>query len=52
MPQMAPLSWLILFVFFLMILMLFNMMNYFCSLPLLNKSEQSKIKTKNLNWMW
>nr|YP_010225754.1 ATP synthase F0 subunit 8 [Propsilocerus akamusi]UDD74631.1 ATP synthase F0 subunit 8 [Propsilocerus akamusi] len=55
MPQMAPISWLILFVFFVFIMILFNILNYYCffiknnSQPLEKKALNNKI---NLNWKW
>nr|WRO45131.1 ATP synthase F0 subunit 8 [Habronychus sp.] len=53
MPQMAPLSWLNLFIFFIMIFLMFNSLNYFYY----NKSFTSKEKTiktlKNkMSWKW
>nr|AVN67828.1 ATP synthase F0 subunit 8 [Ischnoptera sp. B084] len=52
MPQMMPMSWLILFLLFSSLLMLFNFMNYY---SLVLKSPQllkKKIKTKKLVWKW
>nr|UZG66084.1 ATP synthase F0 subunit 8 [Abscondita terminalis] len=51
MPQMAPLSWLKLFIFFIFIFMKFNMMNYFC---LMYKSKNKKIMMsfKNISFKW
>nr|AXS66233.1 ATP synthase F0 subunit 8 [Cucujoidea sp. 2 KM-2017] len=51
MPQMAPLSWLILFVYFLMIFIIYNVMNYYMfyysvKLNLMNK------KMNSINWKW
>nr|APT41433.1 ATP synthase F0 subunit 8 [Brumptomyia travassosi] len=53
MPQMAPLMWLSLFMFFLSIYLLFNIMNYFSFIY----SSKSVVETKNLikppfNWKW
>nr|YP_004935221.1 ATP synthase F0 subunit 8 [Protoplasa fitchii]AET13046.1 ATP synthase F0 subunit 8 [Protoplasa fitchii] len=54
MPQMAPISWLSLFLIFSMTFMLFNIMNYFSFLP--KSPNQSLSMTKNkinsLNWKW
>nr|YP_010709541.1 ATP synthase F0 subunit 8 [Rhagonycha nigroimpressa]WCS40137.1 ATP synthase F0 subunit 8 [Rhagonycha nigroimpressa]WRO44848.1 ATP synthase F0 subunit 8 [Rhagonycha nigroimpressa] len=53
MPQMAPLSWLNLFIYFIMVFMFFNSLNYF----FYNKSSISQEK-KNLkkmissSWKW
>nr|QLY90230.1 ATP synthase F0 subunit 8 [Dicranomyia modesta] len=54
MPQMAPLSWLTLFIIFSITLIIFNTLNYFSYTP--NKSSNSS-KSKNvsshlLNWKW
>nr|WHM51527.1 ATP synthase F0 subunit 8 [Zootermopsis nevadensis]WHM51540.1 ATP synthase F0 subunit 8 [Zootermopsis nevadensis]WNR50548.1 ATP synthase F0 subunit 8 [Zootermopsis nevadensis] len=52
MPQMMPLSWLILFISFSTIFVMFNTMNYF-SFTQTNKKMQKKIKlTKKTNWKW
>nr|AXS66454.1 ATP synthase F0 subunit 8 [Cerambycidae sp. 5 KM-2017] len=51
MPQMAPLNWLILFIFFLSIFLLFNIINYFN----INMTPEKKyiLKSKTLtNWKW
>nr|QWB85706.1 ATP synthase F0 subunit 8 [Chlorophorus diadema diadema] len=51
MPQMAPLNWLMLFWFFTVIFILFNMMNYY-SLnydPKEVKTAKTKLK---FNWKW
>nr|AYQ19109.1 ATP synthase F0 subunit 8 [Lamiinae sp. 4 ACP-2013] len=51
MPQMAPLSWLTLLFFFIMIFFLFNIMNFF----MFNYKpiEQKKSKSQTLfNWKW
>nr|WRO44990.1 ATP synthase F0 subunit 8 [Asiopodabrus sp. 'cheni'] len=53
MPQMAPLSWLNLFIFFITVFLIFNSLNYFY----FNKSFNSKSKSINknnikTNWKW
>nr|YP_009409206.1 ATP synthase F0 subunit 8 [Archichauliodes deceptor]AOX48539.1 ATP synthase F0 subunit 8 [Archichauliodes deceptor] len=52
MPQMSPLNWLILFLFFSMIFIIFNILNYF----ILNYSNPSMTEKsfsfKPLNWKW
>nr|AXS65943.1 ATP synthase F0 subunit 8 [Scarabaeoidea sp. KM-2017] len=51
MPQMAPLNWLILFFFFTMIYLIFNMLNYF--IFQYNIKSSLKIKKQNkINWKW
>nr|QLY89707.1 ATP synthase F0 subunit 8 [Sialis fuliginosa] len=53
MPQMAPLYWLMLFMFFLLTFILFNILNYFNFLPLYpNKSLYSSKKMNSLIWKW
>nr|APT41550.1 ATP synthase F0 subunit 8 [Sciopemyia fluviatilis] len=53
MPQMAPLMWLSLFFFFLLMYLLFNIMNYFSFIKT-NKSEEGKteINQSSLIWKW
>nr|UOU84996.1 ATP synthase F0 subunit 8 [Chrysopilus cristatus] len=54
MPQMAPISWLILFIIFSFTFILFNMMNYFSYMPSSPKTEElsKEISSKSLNWKW
>nr|AWN56315.1 ATP synthase F0 subunit 8 [Nephaspis sp. DPP-2018] len=51
MPQMMPLNWLSLTIFFLMIFLLVNMMNYynFFNKPMFLSSNKI---LKNYNWKW
>nr|YP_010422510.1 ATP synthase F0 subunit 8 [Penthe kochi]USG58925.1 ATP synthase F0 subunit 8 [Penthe kochi] len=51
MPQMMPLNWLMLMIYFLTLFMIFNIMNYY---SLIYKSKNFSIKTKNIktNWKW
>nr|AXS64965.1 ATP synthase F0 subunit 8 [Coleoptera sp. 6 KM-2017] len=51
MPQMAPLNWLTLMFYFIMIFMLFNSMNYF-SFMYNSKTFKKDKKKINLNWKW
>nr|YP_010988578.1 ATP synthase F0 subunit 8 [Pteroptyx asymmetria]WOR80722.1 ATP synthase F0 subunit 8 [Pteroptyx asymmetria] len=51
MPQMAPLSWLNLFIFFILIFMLFNVMNYF-SLIYKNNNIKKENKKSIITWKW
>nr|YP_010261323.1 ATP synthase F0 subunit 8 [Gomphus vulgatissimus]UIB40230.1 ATP synthase F0 subunit 8 [Gomphus vulgatissimus] len=53
MPQMAPMSWLLLFLFFTIMLILFNTINYYLFIPKIEPSktlESSKIL--NMTWKW
>nr|WVH44970.1 ATP synthase F0 subunit 8 [Tipula cinereocincta mesacantha] len=53
MPQMAPISWLLLFIIFSMTLIIFNTLNYFFYLPLTPKFSQLNNKPFTpLNWKW
>nr|YP_010326976.1 ATP synthase F0 subunit 8 [Eucarta virgo]UNP54225.1 ATP synthase F0 subunit 8 [Eucarta virgo] len=53
MPQMMPINWLISFFFFLMIYLIFNIMNYYIfNKKINNKNNKLNIKFKNLNWKW
>nr|YP_009919081.1 ATP synthase F0 subunit 8 [Simulium noelleri]QMP96674.1 ATP synthase F0 subunit 8 [Simulium noelleri] len=56
MPQMAPISWLSLFILFTIIFMLFNIMNYFCVTFTPSSSKSSEAPTQltppSLNWKW
>nr|YP_009940454.1 ATP synthase F0 subunit 8 [Luciola unmunsana]YP_010538697.1 ATP synthase F0 subunit 8 [Luciola parvula]QNZ92070.1 ATP synthase F0 subunit 8 [Luciola unmunsana]UYE92308.1 ATP synthase F0 subunit 8 [Luciola parvula] len=51
MPQMAPLNWLNLFIFFLMVYMLFNTMNYFSFIYKEKELKQNK-NIKLFTWKW
>nr|ALO77386.1 ATP synthase F0 subunit 8 [Agrilus sp. AGR01] len=52
MPQMAPMSWLILFFIFSVTFIFFIVLNYFLMIyhPKLEKSK--KIKQQLINWKW
>nr|UJI65703.1 ATP synthase F0 subunit 8 [Glossina austeni] len=53
MPQMAPISWLSLFIIFSMSFMIFNMMNYYSFSPTMPKSKFLKNKNfLSMNWKW
>nr|UFZ12868.1 ATP synthase F0 subunit 8 [Corydalus sp. 1 YLJ-2021a] len=52
MPQMAPINWLLLFFLFSMILILFNIMNYFIITPSSPELTLKNFKKNNLNWKW
>nr|YP_010159296.1 ATP synthase F0 subunit 8 [Perlesta teaysia]QRG31753.1 ATP synthase F0 subunit 8 [Perlesta teaysia] len=52
MPQMAPISWLTLFIAFSLILLLFNFMNYFSFLPQAPFHQKIAISNSPLNWKW
>nr|WRO44705.1 ATP synthase F0 subunit 8 [Cantharis jindrai] len=53
MPQMAPLSWLNLFIYFIIIFMIYNSLNYFYFNTPSNPKNSVKMNTKNINnWKW
>nr|YP_010894810.1 ATP synthase F0 subunit 8 [Amiota dentata]WJW73323.1 ATP synthase F0 subunit 8 [Amiota dentata] len=53
MPQMAPISWLILFIIFSFSFILFSILNYYSYLPFSPKSINLKtIKLNSMNWKW
>nr|ALO71241.1 ATP synthase F0 subunit 8 [Tychobythinus sp. 1 EF-2015] len=51
MPQMSPLSWIILFFYFTLIFMAYNFINYYL---FIYKSKLVKMKIKNnyFSWKW
>nr|UCU57946.1 ATP synthase F0 subunit 8 [Dicronocephalus adamsi] len=51
MPQMAPLSWLILFIMFCLTFILFNILNYYCFIYKV-KSTSSKKTINKISWKW
>nr|ASY97992.1 ATP synthase F0 subunit 8 [Theopropus rubrobrunneus] len=52
MPQMMPLNWLMLFSFFSIVLILFNVMNYYTPLNKKSSLPQMKTKIKIMSWKW
>nr|YP_010287575.1 ATP synthase F0 subunit 8 [Acrobasis inouei]UKT61906.1 ATP synthase F0 subunit 8 [Acrobasis inouei] len=53
MPQMMPINWLMSFFFFIMIFILFNMMNYYIfNAKMKNSLMNNKISYKNFFWKW
>nr|UBN09019.1 ATP synthase F0 subunit 8 [Panesthia tryoni tryoni] len=51
MPQMMPLSWIILYIFFIIILFTFSFINYYSFIPLPLLKEKS-MSSKIMNWKW
>nr|AXS65913.1 ATP synthase F0 subunit 8 [Tenebrionoidea sp. 20 KM-2017] len=51
MPQMAPLNWLTLMIFFIAALLVFNSLNYFSFTYKPSSSLKSK-KEHTINWKW
>nr|ANJ70376.1 ATP synthase F0 subunit 8 [Contacyphon variabilis] len=53
MPQMAPMSWLYLFITFTMIFIMFNYLNYFVFMKNNTTNKKNmKMSLKSLNWKW
>nr|QDA21688.1 ATP synthase F0 subunit 8 [Orthetrum sabina] len=53
MPQMAPMSWILLFLFFSAMLLTINIMNYYILMPSMksfNKVENLNVKSNNWKW--
>nr|YP_010946482.1 ATP synthase F0 subunit 8 [Cyrtonotula maculosa]WGO57200.1 ATP synthase F0 subunit 8 [Cyrtonotula maculosa] len=51
MPQMMPLSWLTLYMFFISTLLIFSLINYYSFIPSSFSSKKSLL-SKTLNWKW
>nr|UDF83733.1 ATP synthase F0 subunit 8 [Mythicomyia sp.] len=52
MPQMAPISWLTLFIFFSLNFIVINTLNFFSTTPEPSSSDQKSILHPHLNWKW
>nr|ALO71137.1 ATP synthase F0 subunit 8 [Pselaphinae sp. 11 EF-2015] len=53
MPQMSPLNWMILFMFFSSIFFLFNLLNFYMNLPIPYQNNIFKSNFMNkYNWKW
>nr|YP_010166728.1 ATP synthase F0 subunit 8 [Oreodytes scitulus]QRV62832.1 ATP synthase F0 subunit 8 [Oreodytes scitulus] len=52
MPQMAPMNWLLLYIFFSVIFIMFNFMNYYSFLIYKKINFFKKSSKKNLYWKW
>nr|YP_010464304.1 ATP synthase F0 subunit 8 [Strongylium nakanei]UUL71681.1 ATP synthase F0 subunit 8 [Strongylium nakanei] len=51
MPQMAPLNWLSLMIMFVLVLIMFNMLNFF-SFNYQVKQKTLEIEKTQINWKW
>nr|YP_010946326.1 ATP synthase F0 subunit 8 [Anisolampra panfilovi]WGO57044.1 ATP synthase F0 subunit 8 [Anisolampra panfilovi] len=51
MPQMMPLSWLTLYLFFIIMLLIFSIINYYSFIPKPSFSKKM-LSPKTLNWKW
>nr|YP_010287549.1 ATP synthase F0 subunit 8 [Dioryctria rubella]UKT61880.1 ATP synthase F0 subunit 8 [Dioryctria rubella] len=53
MPQMMPINWLFSFFLFVLIFMLFNMMNYYIfNIKIKTSLNNNKTSLKNFFWKW
>nr|URX53710.1 ATP synthase F0 subunit 8 [Kalotermitidae sp. 2 AB-2022a] len=52
MPQMMPLSWLMLFIMFSTTLTLFAAMNYYTNIQKTSTNPKKSTTTKKMNWKW
>nr|AYQ18996.1 ATP synthase F0 subunit 8 [Ptilodactylidae sp. 3 ACP-2013] len=53
MPQMAPMSWVILFILFSLTFILFNLVNYYLfNYKSINSTNTKKYPKSNFNWKW
>nr|AVN68087.1 ATP synthase F0 subunit 8 [Blattella lituricollis]WGO58214.1 ATP synthase F0 subunit 8 [Blattella foliolata] len=52
MPQMMPLSWLTLYLFFSSMLLIFAFMNYYSYIPQPSSTFKKNINIKIMNWKW
>nr|YP_010116690.1 ATP synthase F0 subunit 8 [Iotaphora admirabilis]QPL16798.1 ATP synthase F0 subunit 8 [Iotaphora admirabilis] len=53
MPQMMPINWMMSFTMFIIIFILFNVMNYYIMLNFNNKNKnKNNFYMKNLIWKW
>nr|YP_010389738.1 ATP synthase F0 subunit 8 [Issikiopteryx taipingensis]UPU95821.1 ATP synthase F0 subunit 8 [Issikiopteryx taipingensis] len=57
MPQMMPINWMILFLLFICIFIIFNIMNYYIFNYKMNKNNMKLLTSfsllkKKLNWKW
>nr|YP_009529046.1 ATP synthase F0 subunit 8 [Ephestia elutella]AXU98853.1 ATP synthase F0 subunit 8 [Ephestia elutella] len=53
MPQMMPINWLMSFFFFIIMFIIFNMMNYYIfNIKLKSSIKKYNFLKKNLYWKW
>nr|ASY98255.1 ATP synthase F0 subunit 8 [Pseudogalepsus sp. JZ-2017] len=52
MPQMMPLNWILLFMFFSIVLIMFNIMNYYMHFNKFSSKMPFSQKFKTLYWKW
>nr|YP_010518628.1 ATP synthase F0 subunit 8 [Neohirasea stephanus]UXO94153.1 ATP synthase F0 subunit 8 [Neohirasea stephanus] len=52
MPQMAPMSWMIIYIYFMLIMMMYITKMYFTKNTYIKKSLKNLIEKKENNWKW
>nr|YP_009112359.1 ATP synthase F0 subunit 8 [Prays oleae]AIY61493.1 ATP synthase F0 subunit 8 [Prays oleae] len=52
MPQMMPMNWILSLIYFILLLMTFNIMNYYNYNNKMNNFLKINFKKKMLNWKW
>nr|YP_009512533.1 ATP synthase F0 subunit 8 [Parum colligata]AXJ93087.1 ATP synthase F0 subunit 8 [Parum colligata]WMQ52825.1 ATP synthase F0 subunit 8 [Callambulyx tatarinovii] len=52
MPQMMPINWIISLLFFILIFILFNIINYYIYFNFLTKKNNYNLKKNNFFWKW
>nr|QYA18176.1 ATP synthase F0 subunit 8 [Isoscelipteron pectinatum] len=52
MPQMSPLNWWFLFMNFIIILIMFNILNYYIYTYTSPNKKSTNLISKSLNWKW
>nr|AMW67972.1 ATP synthase F0 subunit 8 [Balmes birmanus] len=52
MPQMSPLSWWLLFIYFIILLIMFNIMNYYIFMYNSPNKSLTTFKKNSLIWKW
>nr|UQJ75173.1 ATP synthase F0 subunit 8 [Marginitermes cactiphagus] len=52
MPQMMPMSWLILFLMFSLTFMMFAATNYYTTIQKMMIKSKENINRKTMNWKW
>nr|YP_010384307.1 ATP synthase F0 subunit 8 [Hemisquilla californiensis]UGW52185.1 ATP synthase F0 subunit 8 [Hemisquilla californiensis] len=52
MPQMSPLLWLNLYIFFFSVFVLFIVMSYFTYSPIMKEEKTLSLSKQQMNWKW
>nr|QRV62605.1 ATP synthase F0 subunit 8 [Nectoboreus dolerosus] len=52
MPQMAPMNWLMLYMFFSLIFIIFNFLNYYMFITNNQSNKPISLNKKMLYWKW